>query len=231
MPAFNHLTSMPITGNIYLPNYNVSKLMTILILILFIVITAIASIGVIWFVFKRKQALSRKEPAKETTRTGTLTFRWSYIILPAVILLLSIILTAYFYHLLPANTAYHFKPDGTPDKWLSREITIVWLLVSQLLLTLLAGGITWGATKLVTLFRQLESTGIRLERILSLMGNMIALPQIILFFTMLDIFSYNSYQIHLMPMWISALVIMGLGGVILGVFFIRAIQQSREAIR
>ncbi len=63
------------------------------------------------------------------------------------------------------------------------------------------------------------------------MGNMVALPQIILCFAMLDIFSYNSYQIHIMPLWVFALIIMGLGGIILGVFFIRAIQQAWGATR
>ena len=45
-----------------------------------------------------------------------LTFRWSYIILPVVILLLSIILVAYFYQRLPAEVGYQFKPDGLPDR-------------------------------------------------------------------------------------------------------------------
>ena len=56
------------------------------------------------------------------------------------------------------------------------------------------------------------------------MGNMIVLPQIILCFAMLDIFSYNSYQIHLMPLWVFALIVMGLGGMALGIFFILAIR-------
>ena len=58
------------------------------------------------------------------------------------------------------------------------------------------------------------------------MGNMVALPQIILCFAMLDIFSYNSYQMHIMPLWVFALIIMGLGGIILGIFFIRAIRRG-----
>jgi hypothetical protein len=66
------------------------------------------------------------------------------------------------------------------------------------------------------------NTGV--EKMLSLMGNMVALPQIILGFAMLDIFSYNSYQIHLMPLWIFALIVMGLGGMALGIFFILAIR-------
>ena len=63
------------------------------------------------------------------------------------------------------------------------------------------------------------------------MGNMIALPQIILCFAMLDIFSYNSYQIHLLPLWLFALIVMIMGGVIIGIFFILAIREISGTAR
>jgi len=151
--------------------------------------------------------------------------------IPVVILLLSIVLTVYFYHRLPIEVAYHFEPDGSPDRWLSRGTIILWMLLPQLFLTMVAGAITWGITKLSALFRQPESTWIKPERIILLMGNMIALPQVILCFAMLDIFSYNSYQIHIMPLWVFALIIMGLGGIILGIFFIRAMRRAWGANR
>ncbi len=172
-----------------------------------------------------------EEPTNQTTTGATLAFHWSYIILPVVILLLSIILTAFFYHLLPADVAYHFKSDGSPDRWLSRGAIIPWTLLPQLFLTLLTGAITWGIAKLGALSTQPESTGIKLEGILSLIGNMVALPQIILSFAMLDIFSYNSYQIHLLPLWVFALIVMGLGGIILSIFFIRFMSQAWRATR
>jgi len=181
----------------------------------------------IWFVFKRRQEAKSKEPAKETT-TQTLPFRWNYIILPLVFVSLSIILSAYFYHLLPTEVAYHFKLDGTPDKLLSREVTIIWVLTPQLLLTLLAGGIIWGLTKLGNLFRQTEDTWIKPERIVSLMGNMVALPQLIVFFAMLNIFSYNSYQIHLIPMWIVLLITLGLATIALMVFLAFIVFRARQ---
>ena len=164
--------------------------------------------------------------SKEAER---LPFRWSYILLPLAILLLSLILAAYFYHLLPTEVAYHFKLDGTPDRWLSRPMSMVWALVPQLLLTLLAGGIIWGITRMGILSRQAESTWVKPERILSLMGNIVALPQFIVCFAMLDIFSYNSYQTHIMPMWLFLLIILGLATIGLGLFlaftFLKAKQQ------
>ena len=165
---------------------------------------------------------------KATTR-GILLFRWRYILLPLAIFFLSILLSAYFYHLLPTDVAYHFKSDGSADRWLSREMIIVWTLMPQILFTLVAGCLTWGITRLSILFGQAESTRIKPEGVLLLIGNMIVLPQVILCFAMLDIFSYNSYQIHIMPLWLFALIIMVLGGIILGVLFMRIFQQVWRA--
>ncbi len=171
-----------------------------------------------------------KEPTKGPVKAGRLSFRWSYIILPVAILLLSIIVTIFFYRHLPAEVAYRFKFDGSPDKSMSRSAIITWMLLLQLFLTMLAVAITWGVTKLSILFGQTESTWIRPERMLLFMGNIIALPQLIIGFAMLDIFSYNAYQTHIMPMWIFLLIILGLATIGLGLFlryiFSRASQQS-----
>ena len=165
---------------------------------------------------------------KETVRAERLSFHWNYIILPVAILLLSIFISAYFYHLLPAEVAYHFKLDGTPDGWLSRGMTMVWVLTPQFFFTLLAGAIVWGIMKLGILSRQTGSTRVKPERILSLMGNMIALPQFIACFAMLDIFSYNSYQVHILPMWIFLLIILGLATIALGLLLIVIFSRARQ---
>jgi uncharacterized membrane protein len=190
----------------------------ILILIL-VLLLGLGGGGAFWFLFRRRQ------PVKQTTTEATLAFHWSYIILPLVVLFLSIVLTAYFYHRLPAEVAYSFKLDGLPDKWVSRGMIILWMLLPQLLFTLLAAAITWGITRLGILSMQAEGIRIKPKRILFLMGNLVVLPQIIICFALADIFSYNSYQIHIMPLWIFALIIMGLGAIILSVFFISAIRR------
>jgi len=60
------------------------------------------------------------------------------------------------------------------------------------------------------------------------MGNMFGLPQVILTFAMLDIFLYNAYQIRLIALWVFTLIIMVLGVVVLGVFFIKTSRQARR---
>lgn len=202
-------------------------------LILILTATFLLSLGfgiAIWFTFQTRHLAQGEETASKTRKTEKLPFRWSYIILPVVILLLAIILAAFFYPQLPTEVAYHFNPDGSPNKWLSPEMIMIWMLIPQLFLTLLAGATIWGITKLGVLSSQTEGS-LRPERILSFMGNIIGLPQLVLCFAMLDIFSYNSYGMHIIPLWILALTIIGLGSIILAIFFILAIRQVRRATR
>jgi uncharacterized membrane protein len=144
--------------------------------------------------------------------------RLSYIIGPLAVLLLSLSLSAYFYHLLPPELASHFALDGTPDGWMSRGISMVWMLTPQLVLVLMAWGITWGVSRLSARFGQIEGRGLRPEIVFSFMGNVFALPQLLLCFAMVDIFSYNLHQRHIMPLWVLFLVALILVTIALGVF-------------
>jgi len=169
-------------------------------------------------------AISPAESANKTTSEKHITFHWLYIVLPVVIFLISVILAVYFYRLLPPEVAYHFE-DGTPDRWMNRGAIIAWLLVPQFFLFFIGATISGGTTILSRRSWQAENAPVR--KVLTITGNMVALPQIILAFAMLDIFLYNAYQIHLMPLWVFALIIMVLGGIILGIFFIKALGQVR----
>jgi hypothetical protein len=99
------------------------------------------------------------------------------------------------------------------------------MLLPQLFFTLLAF-ITVRVVLLAARYWPAESRA--MHQALLVMGNMVALPQIILTFTMLDIFLYNAYQIRLIPVWVVAVIVMVLGGVVLGLLFIRLIRESRR---
>jgi uncharacterized membrane protein len=172
--------------------------------------------------------ISDKKANKLTIPNSTAAFRWGYIVLPIIILLLSLVLTAIFYPRLPVDLAYHFKGDGSPDRWLNRNQVILVMLIPQLLLTLVAGSTTWGVAKMSGGPLTPQQTEIK-KRIIVLMGNMMALPQIVLGFAMLDIYIYAAYRIHLMPLWVFAVIVMVAGAIVLGIFFIRAFRETRRA--
>ena len=108
---------------------------------------------------------------------------------------------------------------------MNRGAIIAWMIIPQFVFALFALAVISVAAIVGTRLGPAESTPVR--KLLSIMGNMVALPQIILAFAMLDIFLYNAYQIHLIPLWLFALIVMVLGGVILGIFFIQALRQFR----
>ena len=166
-------------------------------------------------------------PSESLTKTdpeNKIRLRWTYIVLPAAFLVLSLVLAAFFYHLLPAQIAYHFHGD-TPDRWLSRSAFIGWMIVPQFLFTLLA----FATVRIILLgARYWPPDSTPLHRLVPVMGNMLALPQIILFIAMLQFFLYNAYQIKMIPLWIITLIVMVLGGVVLCVLFVRTIRRFRR---
>jgi uncharacterized membrane protein len=158
-----------------------------------------------------------------------LSFRWSYIIAPVVVFLTSLILCAYFFHLLPAEVAVRFDVEGAPEMWLGRGATMLWMILPQLLLVLVAWGIAWGATRLDTRWGWARG-GVRSGRIVSFMGNVVALPQLILLFAILDILSYNAFQTHILPMWIFLIVILGLATIALLVLAVIIFLRARRTM-
>ena len=168
--------------------------------------------------------ISPVESVNEPNLENRIKFRWIYIVLPAAILLVSVILTISFYGRLPAEVAYHFD-DGSPDRWMSRNAIIAWLLIPHFFLVFIGATMSVGGTWLSKRFQQTDNY--QISNVLLIMGNMVALPQIILTFAMLDIFVYNAYQINLIPLWIFVLLIIVLGSFILGIFFIRTLRQSQ----
>lgn len=178
--------------------------------------------AILWFVWQKRQ------PAREKTDEKRGAFRWTYIISPLIIFIISIVLVAYFYPQLPASVAYNFKPGSSPDNWLSRDMLIVYLLLPQLVLILMAAAIAWGAARIGRSLNPAERTRIKPDKIILLMGNIVALPQIILCFALADIFSYNSYQAHIMPLWLFVAVVMVAGAIILSVFFFSAMRSTRR---
>lgn len=152
-----------------------------------------------------------------------------FVIVPVSIFLLTVILAGVFYSGLPAETAYTFGLEGLPVKTAGKTGIVIWIIGLQLIFTLGALLITNFTSLVFRRYVPPDSRSMEPESIITLMGNMVAVPQLVIFFTMLDIFSYNSYQIHLLPLWLNALIILIAGGVVLSIFFIRSLTRIRKS--
>lgn len=162
--------------------------------------------------------------ANKTNPENKINFRLTYIILPVSLFLLSLVLAVCFYPLLSADIAYHFNGD-LPDRWLSRGAFIAWMIIPQVFFIILSLAVVRLA---MLTSRYLPAEGSPLPNLLPIMGNMMALPQVVLIFAMLDFFLYNAYQIKMIPLWIIALIVLILGGIILCVLFVRTIRRFRR---
>ena len=189
-------------------------------IILTALIFAVFGLGagvVLWTVFNPR-------PEVKIT-TGRASFRLQYVILPLAIFLLSAAITVWFYPRLPAELAYNFKLSTAPDQFFRREMAPVLMFLPQLILALPVAAITWGITRLDLTSDQTGSHRTTLERTMLIIGNMVAIPQVVICFALADVFSYNAYGTHLIPLWLFGVIILGTGSVFLGILFIRALRH------
>lgn len=175
--------------------------------------------------------VNEKQETGKNTDNVVAAFNWKYIFLPVNILVLSLVLLFIYWFKLPEETAYTFDGSGLPTRTMETPGLLLWLAGIQLGLTLAAALVTRFIAGVFNRYVEPDSKSIRPGTVISLMGNIIGLPQVIIFFAMIDIFSYNSYGTHLMPLWLNALIFLLAGGIILSVFFLRALLQVRSGYK
>jgi uncharacterized membrane protein len=196
----------------------------LLVLIGVLLLFIFGSLLLVMFVFNQAKSIT-PEKAKEPTAVKPSPFPWKAVMLPLVILLLVVVMVVWFYGKLPQEVASRFAADGTPSAWTMRGTLIMWALLPQLMLTLLAVMVAWGVIRIGALGHSAEEAGIKLDNLLLVMGNMIAIPQLILGFAMLNTFGYNAYQARIVPLRAVVLIIAITGAVMLGVFFITTVRK------
>jgi len=198
--------------------------MTLVLLVSLVFIVGLGIGTFVFWLFFREKNKAKSPP--ETSGAG-LSFSLGYVALPVALLAMSIILAAVFYPRLAAEVAYRFNFDGSPRNLASRQAVVFVTLFGQFVLTLLAGTVAWGATRLSSSAGQAASAKSTRTLVL-VMGNMVAVPQLVIGFVMTDIFGYNVYGRHLLPLWAFSLAVMLLAGAVLVIFFIKTIRRSNK---
>ena len=156
-----------------------------------------------------------------------MSFKWSYIALPLAVFIISVILSAIFYFQLSGEVAYRFDSEGDPESWISRGTITLLTLGLQLFIIVIVSLII----RIIANYgRSIEQTSEQLDphKFMLIMGNIAALPQLILTIVMFDIFSYNILERHLLSTWLLVLIFAIIGGIVLAVFFVRTFMRSRN---
>jgi uncharacterized membrane protein len=169
------------------------------------------------------EAINTSQPATAPLKTAS--FRWTYVVFPLAVLLIAIVLAAVCYGRLPQDTAYRFS-GGAPVNWTGRSSVLGWALGLQAVFVLLALGITLLISEAARRMN-LADTPLN-RRLFGIIGNVVALPQVIIAYAMLDVFLYNIYGKTLPSLLAFALLVMLGGGVVLAVFLARAFRETRK---
>lgn len=144
------------------------------------------------------------------------SFQWRYVILPFAVLLISIILTAIFFGMTPDEVAYRFNIDGEPTAHMGAFGAVSLFLGIQLAVAFVSFVITRtiSAQKFLT---DSKDVAIRPDKLLTLMGNILVIPQLVFAYALLDMFIYNANEFHLMPLWLFVAIVLVTSTIIIGV--------------
>lgn len=155
-------------------------------------------------------------------------FRLAYVLMPVVFLVLTVIAIVIFFGQLPETVGFTFDTEGETTRTSGRAGLVFWLIVIHLLATggavLVTRTVAWAYNTQIA-----SSSGSKKpDAVIIMMGNELAIPQAVMFFAMMDIFSYNSYGTHLLPLWQNALFVLLAGGLFIGIFVVRYLVQYRK---
>ena len=144
--------------------------------------------------------------------------------LPLAILVIAGVTSAVFYGRLPQSTGWQFS-GGVPVSQVSRGAFLGWALGLQIMLCVVAFIIVF---VIVSAGRRMQLTASPLNRtLIGIMGNIVAMPQLIIYYAVLDIFLNNIYGKSLPPLWVFGIAVLFIGALVIFSVFITAFLKSR----
>ena len=148
----------------------------------------------------------------------TLRFRWRYAALPLLTMAVSIVIAAALGPKLPADTAYNFGGGIDPTGYFSRGAVLSITLGLQVAIALPVIFVS-AITVRLRGGQADDADSRKLDRVLLLVTNLVALLQLLLLFALAEILSYNIYGAHLMPGWVFGAAVLVAGAVFLALLF------------
>jgi hypothetical protein len=132
-----------------------------------------------------------------------------------------------FFFQLPDQVAYRFTSGGAAESWMGKIPLTGILLGVQFVMIVM---VTIIIKAIVSFGKAIEQTSPNFhpDRFMLLIGNIAALPQLVLAVVMFDVFSFNIIDKHVLSIWAIILVLAISSAVVLTVFFIRAFIRTRK---
>jgi uncharacterized membrane protein len=187
--------------------------------------------GAIWILLllrRGKLKSAAQKPVPPPGDTSALPFRWGYIAISVFLFLFCLAVAAIVHPSLPESVAYRFSSAGVPTSFLSKAAFTAVMLGAQAFITLAVIGL---AFSIIAFGRRLlgkSALAFNVHGMIWLMTNMLALPQIILAFILLDSSFYALQGSHIMTPWLFSLITVGLGSLVILFVFVQVFKQARD---
>lgn len=157
-------------------------------------------------------------------------FRLRFVIVPIVLAALCFVAAVAFYSSLQSPIAYRFNADGEARNSMNAAGFVIIMAAMQIIGALIA----WGtATIIIRMGHGAFKTSapqFKLDGLITIMSNMILLPQIIVAYLMLDSFIYNVWQRHFIPATYFTIAAIIIGSAIIFVAFILLLSRARAVV-
>jgi len=214
--------------------------------ILIIAAVFLAGLGlgafIIWFVLRRRKAspsnekqgpIAQSKPVLETPdrqedKPSPLVFHMSYVITPITLAIVCLIVAAAFVAFLPSPLAFRFTSNGAVHMSMNTYIFTGLMIVGQIICALAAWAI---ANTIIRMGRNAFKSSqpqVPLGAYISLMANMVLLPQLILAYIMLDAFIYGVWTRHLIPVGVFSILTIAIGSLVLITMFMRLLSRANS---
>jgi uncharacterized membrane protein len=159
-----------------------------------------------------------------------LVFRLSYVITPVLLCAASLVTAASFASYVPSRLAFRFNSNGAPVSYMSKYAFLIIMMATQILCAAVAWGIAEVVIRLGKSAFLTSAPQFKLDGMVSLMCNMILLPQLILACIMLDALIYGAQARHLFSIGIFSILVLAIGSLVIITAFIRVLSKARNAM-
>lgn len=153
-----------------------------------------------------------------------LRFRWSFVIIPLIVFVISVIMAAVFIPLLGDTVLLRFSDNGSARE-ISKAGLLTLLLAPNVLFTLISLALV---RLLMAGSKNWDTETSFITRVVPLLGNMPGLVQAVVVAAVLQICLYNIYNVSIGPFWVYAVIIMAAGAVFLGVQLNSLLKASKQ---
>jgi uncharacterized membrane protein len=182
-----------------------------------------------------KKALTKQDKAANLrsmnqSRASSMNFRLSYIALPLIFFAITLLLLAIYYNQLGENIAFRFDIDGQPSSYLDKGTLSLWLLAIQFSLTVFAYFIVRLIIRSQFLNVSRENVWINTDRLILIIGNMVALPQLVFTYAAFDAFYFNTTQAHLLSLWLFTVIVVMMSAITFSILIIPGLVKAFRVI-